>query len=79
MSLRSAAETVDNRKPGPRCSVAILRLQLDDLDRKTLDDWLDPASGKTNVWIAEVLAADGKKFSDSTIGRHRKRKCSCAE
>lgn len=79
MSLRSAAEQVDNRVPGPKCGVAILRLQLDDLDRKTFDAWLDITSGKSNVWISEVLSADDKKLSDFTIGRHRKRKCSCAE
>lgn len=77
MSLRTAAETVDNRLPAPKCHVAILRLQLDDLDLKFLNDLLK--SDKTSVYISEVVAADNRTLSEFSINRHRRRKCSCAE
>lgn len=77
MSLRIAAEKVDSRQPAPKCHVAILRLQLDDLDRKFLDDLLK--SSRTNVYISEVVGADNHTLSEFSIGRHRKGRCSCAE
>jgi hypothetical protein len=78
MPLRNAAEKVDARQPAPKCHVAILRLQLDDLDRKFLDDLLKDTS-RTNVYISEVVAADDHSLSEFSIGRHRKGRCSCAE
>lgn len=77
MSLRSAAETVDARVPPPKCSVAKVRLDLDDLDLKFFNDLLK--SGKTSVYISDVLTEAGKKVSAYSIQRHRKRTCNCAE
>lgn len=80
MSLRVAAEKVDSRQPAPKCHVAILRLQLDDLDRKFLDDMLkaDPLK-VTSVYIEDVLKADDHPVSEFSIRRHRNGRCRCAE
>ena len=77
MPLSDAAVKVDARVPGPKCGVALMRLQLDDADRKFFNDLLKYT--RTSVYVSEVLAADGKRLSDFSISRHRKRKCSCAE
>lgn len=78
MTLRVAADAVEpTSKPGPKCGIHILRLNLDTDDNNWLDDVLPMNSGKKSGWISDVLKSDGHDVSEFVIQRHRKRKCSC--
>lgn len=77
MTLSSKAAAIDQTKPGPRCGIYQLRRTLDTADNTWLDDVLPPDSGRTSVWISEVLKSDGHDISEFSVQRHRRRKCSC--
>jgi hypothetical protein len=77
VSLREAAQAVESTKPGPKCGVHILKLELEKDDRATLVEWLDPDSGRKSSWIADVLKSEDHDISEITIARHRRGKCSC--
>lgn len=56
-----------------RCGIA--KLDLDDQDAATLDEWL----GKwPDAWIADRLAEEtGKHVTYQIVQRHRHQRCSC--
>lgn len=71
-----AAEEAAHSK-GPACTVALILDQLDPADRAVLVEWLaNPV--KRHSWIAEALRKNGHQVQESTIGRHRNRKCTCS-
>ena len=84
MPLADAATRIADRE-GRRasCSVGRVFAAVDDADRALLESWLEKSSGRTNVWIAAVLAADGhvnskgQAISYQSVQRHRVRVCGC--
>jgi len=65
------------RDKGPKCSVALLLLDMTDEDRATLTTWLaDPHIPATG--IADALRAEYETdVSHHTIQRHRRGDCKC--
>lgn len=59
-----------------KCSVAILKEQLDKKDRDDLETALDDVMIQSTI-IARVLERKGHKISPNAIARHRRGACSC--
>jgi len=62
--------------PGPRCSVCIALMTMDDADRATLTEWLANPRLQS-LELVQWLAADGIDFvGQQAVQRHRRGACS---
>lgn len=59
-----------------KCSVAILKDQLEKNDREDLETALDDVMIQSTI-IARVLERKGHKISATAVARHRRGACSC--
>jgi hypothetical protein len=75
VALKTAAETVEALKPGPKCGFGTILKMLPADDRKYFDEMI--AEGRTGSFIADVFRADGHDVSDDKVRRHMRGKCSC--
>lgn len=75
MALSSAAQTVTQSKPGPRCGFGVILKNLSDEDRAYYEQMV--AQGATRSHIASVFKADGYDISEFTVNRHENGKCAC--
>lgn len=76
MSLKEAATAVDSTPKYPQCGIYLLKQELEDDDLGWLEEKLTDRS-VSHAYIGEVLRSDKHQIQDSTIGRHRNRKCNC--
>jgi hypothetical protein len=75
VSLREAASKIAPKTPGPACGFGKILDQLSQDDRAWIDEQF--SLGRTFVYVADVLTADGRKVSDFMVARHRKGRCNC--
>ncbi len=65
------------RRVGPDCNMKVLRAELSDADRETLDEMLaDPSVQHSH--IARALKAIEHPLNVGTINRHRRGDCACS-
>jgi hypothetical protein len=76
MSLAEAADLNPPRSRGPLCSVRVARDEMDEDDRKLLDEWLaDRRVPATR--ITRILVTAGYKVGSDAVSRHRNGECGC--
>ena len=75
MGLRTAAQTVEAKKPGPKCGFGAILRQLDPEDLAYYDQMV--ADGRDGSFIARVFKADGHDVSADKVRRHGRGDCSC--
>jgi hypothetical protein len=75
VALRTAAETIEQKKPGPRCGMGKILQYLNADDTAYFAAMVE--EGRTNTYIAEVFREDGHQISHFTVRRHLTGQCSC--
>ena len=75
-NLAAALSAQAKRTPGPRCSVGLLLVTLDETDRKTLAGAL--SSSVPGSEIAAALRSEGYHMKGHTVQRHRNGECGCS-
>lgn len=75
MGLKDALEAERRQRPGFRCAVCKLLVELDPDDAEALTDALrDPQVQGSQ--IARALMAEGHEIKQNTVTRHRRGDCS---
>lgn len=69
-----AAINIDRR--GPRCTIATIQAAMDPTDAREMEEALQTAAVPDSA-VREVLRARGIDVTINTLGRHRRRQCSC--
>lgn len=75
-TLAAAITEVTNRKPGPKCTVALALQAADDTDRAALTQAIADSTISAER-LAEACKQAGIKLGYSPIARHRRRGCDC--
>jgi hypothetical protein len=75
VGLKTAAETVEQQKPGPKCSFGELLRKLEPDDYAYYQQMI--REGKPKAFIADVFRADGHDVSQDKVRRHEGGRCSC--
>jgi hypothetical protein len=65
-------------RPGTRCSVDLVKSNLDDVDTRDLDAALANVTLSATT-IAHALQADGHTVRPAAIARHRRGECRCSQ
>jgi hypothetical protein len=75
VGLKIAAESVDKKKPGPRCGMGVILAALEIEDLEYFEDM--KREGRTGTYIADVFREDGYDVSEFMVRRHNAGRCSC--
>ena len=74
MGLKDALEAHKSVRRGPKCTLCILLMKINEKDRLVLDEALADDTF-THAAIARALQAEGHHISANTVQRHRTRGC----
>ena len=78
MSLSDRLNETTPLRPGSRCSVELVKLNLDEVDTRYLDAALANVTLSATT-IAHALQADGHSVRPGAIARHRRGECRCSQ